>query len=227
MIKACLFDLDGTLADVKDLHYEALNEALFLYGYQTISYEDHLKTFDGLSTNQKLHILLKDGKIRQNDMITVEVEKQRLTKQKLSDLPIDWSKVTLMQRLYEDGFKIACVTNAIRETTNLILKKIGIIEYFDVIVSNDDVHKDARKPNTGPYVLAFYRLGLKPQECVAFEDSLKGLKSAIDSGCYTIEVRDAKQLTKDFVYSALNSISMKYLNGFNDQLRIDDYCLSK
>ena len=59
MIKAILFDMDGVLVDAKDWHYHVLNKALEKYGH-FISIEDHVKTFDGLSTAKKLEILSKE-----------------------------------------------------------------------------------------------------------------------------------------------------------------------
>jgi beta-phosphoglucomutase len=53
MIKAVVFDMDGVLIEAKDWHYEALNRALKLFGYEISRYE-HLTTFDGLPTRRKL-----------------------------------------------------------------------------------------------------------------------------------------------------------------------------
>ena len=55
-IKAIIFDMDGVLIEAKDWHYEALNQALELFGYK-ISRYDHLVTFDGLPTKKKLEML--------------------------------------------------------------------------------------------------------------------------------------------------------------------------
>ena len=55
MIKAILFDMDGVLIDAKEWHYEAFNKAINLFGLQ-ISRYDHLRTFDGLPTKEKLKI---------------------------------------------------------------------------------------------------------------------------------------------------------------------------
>ena len=52
-IKAIIFDMDGVLIDAKEWHYDALNKALSLFGY-TISRYDHLTTYDGLPTSEKL-----------------------------------------------------------------------------------------------------------------------------------------------------------------------------
>ncbi|WP_440672732.1 HAD family hydrolase, partial [Candidatus Pelagibacter sp. HIMB1715] len=57
MIKLIIFDLDGVLVDTKKIHFDALNLALEKYEDIKISYEDHVKIFDGLPTSKKLNIL--------------------------------------------------------------------------------------------------------------------------------------------------------------------------
>ena len=57
-VKAILFDMDGVLIDAKEWHYEALNRALKLFGFEISKFE-HIHTFDGLSTKDKLKLLSK------------------------------------------------------------------------------------------------------------------------------------------------------------------------
>ena len=59
-IKAILFDMDGVLIDAKDWHYEALNKALRLFGYEITRY-DHLHNFDGLPTKEKLNMISEES----------------------------------------------------------------------------------------------------------------------------------------------------------------------
>ena len=61
-IKAIIFDMDGVLIDAKDWHYEALNKALRLFGLE-ISRYDHLVTFDGLPTKDKLILLSMESNL--------------------------------------------------------------------------------------------------------------------------------------------------------------------
>jgi beta-phosphoglucomutase len=56
MISTVIFDMDGVLIDAREWHYEALNKALRLLGYEITRYE-HLSTFDGLPTRKKLQML--------------------------------------------------------------------------------------------------------------------------------------------------------------------------
>ena len=67
MIKLVVFDLDGVLVDARELHYEALNEALGDVDQKyVIGREEHLSTFDGLSTTKKLQILTKTKHLPKN-----------------------------------------------------------------------------------------------------------------------------------------------------------------
>jgi len=62
IIKAIIFDLDGVLIETKELHFYALNQAIIKFDPRfQISYSDHLKKFDGLSTKKKLEILIENG----------------------------------------------------------------------------------------------------------------------------------------------------------------------
>ena len=61
MIKLIIFDLDGVLIDARELHYEALNRALYSIDPKfTINKEEHLSTYDGLPTTKKLELLTKN-----------------------------------------------------------------------------------------------------------------------------------------------------------------------
>src|SRR6185312_9502199 len=70
MIKSVIFDMDGVLIDAKEWHYEALNRALQLFGYEINRYE-HLTAFDGLPTKRKLEMLslVNDLPIQLHDFI--------------------------------------------------------------------------------------------------------------------------------------------------------------
>ena len=63
MIKNLIFDLDGVLVDTRDIHYEALNYALKKNDLSSISYNDHLRIFDGLPTLKKIEIINLKKKI--------------------------------------------------------------------------------------------------------------------------------------------------------------------
>ena len=75
MIKNLIFDLDGVLVDTRDIHYEALNYALKKNDLPIISYNDHLRVFDGLPTLKKIEIINQKNKIS-------ELKKKKIVKLK-------------------------------------------------------------------------------------------------------------------------------------------------
>ena len=109
MKKLIIFDLDGVLVSTKDLHYEALNSALEeVDSKYVISRQDHLKTFDGLKSSEKLDMLTKDRGLPQELHSQIWNRKQELTIQQLQHIkPDQFIKMTLRE-LRRRGYKLAC-----------------------------------------------------------------------------------------------------------------------
>ena len=113
-IKLIIFDLDGVLVEAKNIHYEALNEAL---GKDyAISWNEHLSTYDGLKTFQKLEMLSKEKDLPVDSHQAVWELKQKLTQQKLKELKPNQTLQSIMDSLVDDGYKLAVCSNSIRKT---------------------------------------------------------------------------------------------------------------
>ena len=193
MNKAVLFDLDGVLVDACDWHYESLNRALKDLANFEISEEEHLETYNGLPTNRKLRILVEKGIINERDVKLISDLKQHYTVEVIRDFcNPDLTKIELLSGLKKDGYKLACVTNSIRETANLMLEKTGIIDLFDVILSNEDCEHN--KPHPEPYIKALVLLNSLPELSTIVEDSPKGLEAARLTGASVIQVKNAKEV---------------------------------
>lgn len=175
-IKSILFDLDGVLVDACEWHYIALNQALKSIGINPISIDDHVKTYNGLPTSVKLEML----GLREEEKKLVWELKQKYTLESIrKNSKIQNEKIKLFTELKKMGIKIVCVTNSIRETAIEMLTQTGQINYFDLIITNEDVIKN--KPNPDCYNLAVKKLNLKPSEFIIVEDSPKGIEAAKSS----------------------------------------------
>jgi len=82
------------------------------------------------------------------------------------------------------GVKLAVVTNSIRETEEFMLKYSGIIHFFDLIITNEDVVN--QKPSPDCYLLAMSRLNVEPESVVVVEDGIYGIESAQSAGIQNI-----------------------------------------
>ena len=194
MIKLIIFDLDGVLVEAKNIHYETLNSALSLVDEKyVITWDDHLSTFDGLKTNQKLDILTSERGLPTSKHKLIWDEKQKLTLKSLHSLPQSIDLQETFAKLVEDGYKIACCSNSIRKTVLTVLSKLGIIEYFDLIISNEDVNNS--KPHPEMYWKAISIIGVLPEESLIVEDSPHGLLAASRSKSHVLRVLSPKNVT--------------------------------
>ena len=199
--RAVLFDMDGVLIDARDWHYEALNEALQLFGLE-INRSDHLNRFDGLSTKQKLRMLSEDGLLPVELHKTVEAVKQdrtlRIAAQKCFP---NVSHQILISRLKHSGFKVGLVTNSIRKSTEFMLEYAGLLHFMDVVITNEDVAQG--KPHPDGYNLAMSKLGVSPSETLVVEDGDYGIMAAESAGIEVIKVKDPSAVSIDLFLTKL------------------------
>jgi HAD superfamily hydrolase (TIGR01509 family) len=213
MIKLIIFDLDGVLVDAKDIHYDTLNKALETIGSEfVISHEEHLSIFDGLKTYEKLNILSKMKGLDSKKHQLIWDLKQKLTIEKINNLKIDEKLIEIFKKLKNQNFKIACCSNSIRRSIYAMLSKIGIIEFFDLILSNEDVTYP--KPHPEIYWKGMSYFGLSPEHTLIVEDSPPGLLSAQRSGARVLRVKNSKDLTIDKIesslYNKLDNMNIKW-----------------
>jgi HAD superfamily hydrolase (TIGR01509 family) len=195
MAKLIIFDLDGVLVEAKQIHFDTLNTALWEIGQSNkyvISEAEHLSIYDGLKTNQKLELLTQNKGLHPNTYETVWNRKQQLTIEAISELQPDLEKIELFKELRNKGYKLACASNSIRRSVLVMLAKIGIIEYMDLIISNEDVKNS--KPHPEMYWKTMSMMGCLPEETLIVEDSPHGLLAASRSRANVLRVDSPKDL---------------------------------
>ena len=208
MIKCVLFDLDGVLVDACEWHYESLNRALKKVAGIEINREDHESTYNGLPTKAKLDLLLKSGLIVESQMREIWDLKQQYTIEVISEKAApDASKVVLHNFLKSRDLKVGCVTNSIRKTAELMLRQTGQIDLLDFLITNEDVSRP--KPDPAGYQKAMDFFGVGPDKTLIFEDSEKGLKAAIDSGAFTVQVQNAAEVLSPLVLGIIDQLEEK------------------
>jgi HAD superfamily hydrolase (TIGR01509 family) len=201
MIKLIIFDLDGVLVEAKNIHFDALNEALG--PKYAIEWDEHLSKYDGLKTNQKLEMLTQDKGLPIDMYKSIWEKKQRLTLHKLYNLQPSPQLQVCISSLVNQGYKIACCSNSISKTVLTVLSKLGVIEYFDLILSNEDVKNS--KPHPEIYWKAISMMGCLPEETLIIEDSPFGLLAANRSKSHVMRVESPKDITYNNIYKHLNN----------------------
>jgi len=188
--KLIIFDLDGVLLDSRDLHYHSLNAALAQVGDEfVISREEHLSLYDGLNTTRKLDMLTERKGLPKGLHNQVWQDKQTATFELIKVFPVDERAVDAFKAIKERGWKIACASNSIRETVKLALMAIGVLEYVDYFVSNEDVKRT--KPYPEMYWQCMTALNALPKNTIIVEDSHIGRQGALDSGAHLLPVENA------------------------------------
>jgi len=186
MIKAILFDMDGVLIDAKDWHYEALNDALALFGME-IGRDAHLSTYDGLPTRTKLEMLTETrGLPRRLHSVINQVKQKRTAEIAIQRCKPTFSHAFALSRLRDDGMKMAVCSNSIRKTIELMMELSGLSQHLDLIVSNEDVSK--AKPDPEMYLKAMSELGVQPHETLILEDNEHGIQAARASGAQVLVI---------------------------------------
>ena len=204
MIKLIIFDLDGVLVDSKKLHFDALDKALSLIGeeYQ-ISYQEHLTSYDGLSTNKKLKMLCETKDFPRDEINNTWKAKQKITLKTIDNFTVDKRIQNIFKQLKSEGFTIACATNSIRETAKLQLIRKGFMEYIDFLFSNQDVNNP--KPNAEIYMRCMIKAGVSPDETVIIEDSHIGRQGALRSGGVLCAVENPEDLSYNKIKKTISN----------------------
>ena len=203
MVKLIIFDLDGVLVEAKNIHFDALNKAL---GKYAISWNEHLSTYDGLKTYQKLDMLTNKKGLPAKDHQNIWEQKQKYTLEMLGDLKPNNNLKRVMSKLVEDGYKIAVASNSIRKTVLTVLSKLSIIEYIDLIISNEDVENS--KPHPEMYWQTISKKKCLPEETLIIEDSPYGLLAAARSKSHILRVKNPKEVTYKNISNKIKQIKM-------------------
>ncbi len=185
-ISAVLFDLDGVLVDATEWHYEALNRALRLFGFDITRYE-HLSAYNGLPTKKKLEMLSVEKGLPAPIHGMLNRLKQVYTRDEILTRcrPV-FEKEYMLSRLRRDGYRLAVCSNSIRESLELMVHQSGLDPYVEFLVSNEDVR--APKPDPEIYRTAMARMGVSPAETLVVEDAPHGVEAARRSGAHICQV---------------------------------------
>jgi beta-phosphoglucomutase len=189
-----LWDLDGTLVDSAEYHWQSWRAAMDAEG-QPITYRQFLDSF-GQRNDRILRTWLgADADPARVDRIAdwKEEEYRRLAREHgLSPLPgaAEW-----LARLHAGGWRQAIASSAPRANVDVMLSALGLARLFDAIVSAEDV--TTGKPDPQVFLRAAEKLGAPPSRCIVVEDAAAGIEGARRAGMRSIGVSADATLDAD------------------------------
>lgn len=196
MLKALIFDVDGTLAETEDLHRQAFNRAFAAHGlpwhWEPATYADLLAVMGG---KERLAHYIETRFPGEAGLLARGPEIHGL-KTKIYGELVDAGRLALrpgIRRLIAEA-KAAGVRLAVATTTSRpnVDRLIAVnfpdgTQPFDAIAAGDEAAR--KKPAPDVFTLALERLGIAASEAIAFEDSAAGIRSALDAGLAVIATR--------------------------------------
>ena len=221
---AVIFDFDGVIADSEMLHLRAFNKVLGGCGV-AISKADYYGDYLGL-TDIDLFKLLAERGILKADAGPIEelAEKKTRLFEELarSESTIIEGVADFLQMLRDNDVRMAICSGALRGEIEMVLERAGLREFFEIIVSAEQVERG--KPEPDGFVMALKKLNDKGSEplsagqCVVIEDSHWGLLAARAAGMHTVAVTnsyDAEQLSMaEKIVTHLCELTMAELREF-------------
>ncbi|MFH0303284.1 HAD family phosphatase [Bradyrhizobium sp. 31Argb] len=186
-INAVLLDMDGTLLDTEKVYFDSLVAALSAHGY-TDDVVALCHAMIGLPGPEcELMLVRRYG----DDFPLAEINRAFAANRDemfRAGLPLKAGTIELLDALRSAECPMAIVTSSSRRSADQHLTLAGIRARFDTILTRDDVTHC--KPSPDLYLLAAERLRVKPQACVAIEDSNHGVTAAHAAGAITLMVPD-------------------------------------
>jgi HAD superfamily hydrolase (TIGR01509 family) len=188
LYRALLFDLDGTLAETDSLHLPTWVDVLQPYGIE-VDEAFYKERISGRSNSKIVQDLLPDLSAKEGRRLADAKEASfRDRAHELEPLP---GLLDFMQEGKDRGFSLALVTNAPEENVEAILLALELDAFFDEVVLSDEV--GPVKPDPAPYQAALDKLGLFPEEALAFEDSTSGIASSVAARIPTVGIASTQQ----------------------------------
>jgi beta-phosphoglucomutase len=210
---AVIWDMDGTLVDTAELHFQAWKTLCEDLG-KPFSRTDFFRTFGRrnpeiiqqlLGTHYSDHQLAELGHRK-------EILYRNAARHGVALLP---GARRLLEALHEAGLKQAIGSSAPRDNLHLILNLTQTESFFEAVVAMEDTQRG--KPDPQVFLTAAEKLGLEPSHCLVMEDAPAGVEAAKAGGMKCIAIRfvghhsdpDLRQAGADLVVTTLEAVSLE------------------
>ena len=202
--KALLFDLDGVLIDSEPLHGQAWRETAALFDLNLT--DSQLKLLRGKRRIDCANELTKliPNEVKSSDFLKLH---EPISRQLILSAQAMQGGESLIKTCHKYNIPMALVTSSSSKSIQIKTAPHKWMNLFSVVVLGDEKLLDKGKPAPDPYLLAAKKLNFDPKECWAVEDSISGVSSALEAGCFVFFLRDKRdEIPKKDVFDQHNNL---------------------
>lgn len=217
-IKAVIFDLDATIVDSEPNYYEADRKLLAEYGIADFTMEMKKKYIGGSSMDQMIGFKKTYGIEDSPEILLKKKNRYYLELAKKNTLVFpEMRKLLIILKNRE--LKLALASGSSKTAINAVIASTNLQEYFDVILSSEEVEKG--KPNPDIFLEASRLLSISPEFCLVVEDSVHGVEAAKSAGMFCIAVPYLKEMSGHESYAKADLLFPDGMPGFTASKSLD------
>ena len=214
MLKAIIFDLDGTLVDSLPYHHESWRIFFKNNNIKENDFSEIIKEYKGGGTLELMTSVFGDmytrGELKKmsddKEVIFRDIYKSKI-------YPIEGLN-KFLDNLKENNILLSIGSNAIRKNVLMTIEELGITNYFSSIICGDEVSRG--KPDPEMYLKTLSNLKVSKNECIIFEDSIEGIEAARNADIKVVGVTSSQSSEK------LKSVgAFKTINDYT-KIRLDN-----
>lgn len=194
MILGAVFDMDGLMFDTETLVYRAWQKVMDDHNYN-YNFEIYKQTVGRRTVDvKKMYEEMYDDNF---DYALMREEANVYFRKAINDFGVPFKKglINILEHLKQKGIKIALATSTSSQTAMWLIEDANLKKYFDKYVCGNMVTNG--KPHPEVFLTAAKELQLPPEDCIALEDSLNGIKSAYNAGMKPIMIPDMLEPTEE------------------------------
>lgn len=209
MIKAVIFDMDGTLIDSQPIWYQVSTDFFQKNGFP-VTMDDMIKLTGSPVAKLVDYVLQAYGQKDKERAQLITGLMDYAVSEILAAKPLLPNVKDVLAQLKQQGIKMAVASASPRNMLQGIVDSCGIAEYFDYLASAEEL--DYNKPHPAVYLHAAQQLGVNPTECFAVEDSVLGMISGKAASMKTVvipaqaELDDPRWALADFKLTNISEL---------------------
>jgi len=206
-LKAAIFDLDGVITNTVDMHFRAWKKMFGEYGID-FTWDDYKKKVDGILRADGARAVFKDFNEPTVEMAAARKQRYFLNILKDEKIKVYQSSIDMVMMMLSRGIKVAIISSS--KSCEYILDRLDLINMVSAVVSGRDVTKG--KPDPQIFLMAADIMGIKPADCVVFEDAELGVLAAKNAGMFCVGIdryNEKARLSKaDIVVNDLEALPL-------------------